>query len=104
MKLTYADEMIEPPKCVHARTMQVSAKADDRQCYRVPHLGIDTDSYAPQIDGLCHGDYVDFTVCLDCGTVISMVSPVTDEDLYEAFNMDLPEGGEDDELLDAMGR
>lgn len=88
--------------CKHERVIYINAKADDRQNYSVPHMGIDREGYAPHIDGLCHGDYIVMTVCLDCCTVTGM-QPVSDEELYEAFDME-PPGGEDDELLDELGR
>lgn len=71
--------------CEHKRQMTVYAKADDRQCYRVPHLGIDHDGYAPHIDNLCGGDDVKFKICLDCGTVIGF-NPITDEELQECID------------------
>jgi hypothetical protein len=91
--------------CKHARVLHVNAKADDRQEYRVPHLGIDREGYAPRIGELCHGDYIEFTVCLDCGTVVGLDVPMSDEMIFEAFDLhpDDP-GGEDDDLLDALGR
>lgn len=104
MKLTYADEMIEPAKCQHTRVLQVSAKASDCQVHAVPHLNIEREGYAPRIDGLCNGDYINFTVCLDCGVVTSMPLELVavDSDLYDAFDIEPP--GEDDDLLDKLGR
>jgi hypothetical protein len=66
--------------------MKIYAKADDRQCYRIPHLGLERDDdYAPHIDNLCGGDDVRFTICLDCGTVIGF-KPISDEEIKELFD------------------
>jgi hypothetical protein len=74
--------------CQHVRTMRVNAKADDRQYHVVSHLEVERDGYAPYLDGICHGDYVELTLCLDCGNVISREFPVSDEELREAFGLD----------------
>lgn len=71
--------------CEHKRTITVDAKADDRQAYYVQHLKLNRDGYAPRIQGLCGGDYIEFKVCLDCGVVTTLKLPVTDEDIEEAF-------------------
>jgi hypothetical protein len=73
--------------CKHERVIIMSAKADDRQGYSVPHLAIDKQGYAPFIDGLCHGDYIGLTVCLDCGTVVGF-KPQTDAEMFEAFGLE----------------
>lgn len=100
--------------CEHSRTLQVSAKASDCQVHAVPHLDIEREGYAPRIDGLCSGDYINFTVCLDCGVVTSMPLDLVadDSDLYEAFDIEplFWNGGDDnehlrdDDFLDKMGR
>lgn len=70
--------------CKHPRVMKVSAKASDMQSHAIPHLNIDCDGQNPSIQNLCGGDYLRFTVCLDCGTIIGFVSP-TDDELIEMF-------------------
>jgi hypothetical protein len=95
--------------CKHERVIIMSAKADDRQGYAVPHLAIDKQGYAPFIDGLCGGDYVELTVCLDCGTVVNF-KPMDDGAVYEAFEIEPDEEPSEDEvtrsdyLLDELGR
>jgi hypothetical protein len=89
--------------CKHERVMHVNAKADDRQQYRVPHLDIDKDGYAPQIGELCHGDYIELTICLDCGTVIGLDVPISDEMIFEAFDLHPDDPGSEDED-DMLGR
>jgi hypothetical protein len=83
--MTYADDKVE---CQHVRTMRVNAKADDRQYHVVSHLEVERDGYAPYLKGICHGDYVELTLCLDCGKVISREFPIGDEELREAFGIE----------------
>lgn len=72
--------------CNHDRVLQVSAKAFDCQVHAVPHLDIEREGYAPSIDGLCSGDYINFTVCLDCCKVLTM-QPQLDIDIQDAFGI-----------------
>lgn len=91
--------------CKHERVINISAKADDRQTHSVPHLSIDRTGYAPCIDGVCHGDYLELTICLDCGSLVGFES-ISDTEIYEAFDIDaeLDETRRPVELLDRMGR
>lgn len=73
--------------CNHERTMTVNARADDRQWYLVPHLDIDRDGYAPLLNHNWSGDYIRFTICLDCGVVTSLPFPLSDSDLRFAFGI-----------------
>lgn len=63
--------------CTHKRRLVVNAKASDMQNYSVPHLDLEHDGYAPNISGLCQGDYINFSVCLDCGQVVGF-QPMSD--------------------------
>jgi len=70
--------------CEHKRVLDISAKASDCQCFSVPHLAIEHDGYAPDIDELCFGDYIEFSICLDCGTVVGF-RPMSDEEITQVF-------------------
>ena len=70
--------------CEHKRKLIEYAKGNDLQKYTNPHLEIDHDGYASFIDNLRGGDYVQFEICLDCGTVIGF-KLMTDEELLEYF-------------------
>ena len=71
---------VKPLSCEHKRVMSVSAKANDLQFYKIPHLDIEHEGYAPYIDGVCCGDYIRFNLCLDCGKIIGF-DGITDEEL-----------------------
>ena len=70
--------------CNHERTLHVGAKASDMQNFSVPHLDLEHDGYAPQIPGLCGGDYIELTVCLDCGHLVGF-EPMSDEEISGTF-------------------
>lgn len=70
--------------CKHKRLLEVGAKASDLQNYAVPHLGLDHDGYAPHITHLCGGDYIEFSICLDCGVVVGF-KPISDEEIIAIF-------------------
>lgn len=56
--------------CKHERTVSVGGKCSDMSDVRF-HDGTKTDGYMPYPDfGLGSGDYIEFTVCLDCHQVI----------------------------------
>lgn len=59
--------------CVHERTFSIGGKASDRHNWFWPD-GSEGDGYAPNIPGLCGGDYVDLEVCIDCKIVIGFPS------------------------------
>lgn len=66
------------------RVLRISAKCSDLCFASVPHLGIDHDGYAPHIDGIGGGDYIDLEIDLDTGKVIGL-KPITDEQLKIAI-------------------
>jgi hypothetical protein len=70
--------------CNHTRVLTLNAKADDRQNFSVPHLDLEHDGYAPHITGLCGGDYIELTVCFDCGHVVGF-EPMDDEEIAAVF-------------------
>jgi hypothetical protein len=57
--------------CTHERTLRLSAKCSD-MCHVYWPNDQDTDGYAPSIDGLGGGDYVEFSVCIDCKVVLGL--------------------------------
>ena len=57
--------------CTHERTLRLSAKCSDL-CFAVFPDGTEKDGYAPDIEGLGGGDYVEVTVCIDCKQVVGL--------------------------------
>ena len=66
------------------RVLRISAKCSDLCFTMVPHLNIDHDGYAPHIEGIGGGDYIDLEIDLDTGKVIGL-KPITDEELKIAI-------------------
>jgi len=61
-------------QCCHSnRLLDVSAKASDCVSLRLGEY--EHHGYMPNILNLGHGDYVEFTVCLDCGQVQGEYAP-----------------------------
>lgn len=69
-------------RCV--RVMHVNAKQDDRGGVSIPHLDLDHDGYVPHGLGIGGGDYLRFTVCLDCGKIQNW-EPLSDDDVTESI-------------------
>jgi len=54
-------------KCKSERVLSLSAKCSDMCGY---NLGDKSDhGYAPYVNGICGGDYIEFDTCLDCGQI-----------------------------------
>lgn len=51
--------------CIHAQTLKLSAKCDDR-CTTVWPDGSERTDYVPRIAGIGSGDYLSIEVCVDC--------------------------------------
>lgn len=51
--------------CGSNRVFSISAKSSDLNF--VQYNGVEHDGYAPLVDNICGGDYVDVAICLDCG-------------------------------------
>jgi len=69
-------------KCGSDRTIRVSGKCSDLAFTQIDSIDFEHDGYIPHL-GLTPGlggDYIDLTICLDCGTVQEW-SPKSDEDL-----------------------
>ena len=60
--------------------MQVGGKVSDRCYIQVDHVDLALEGYVPGDLGIGRGDYLDLTICLDCGRVQDW-EPVTDRDL-----------------------
>lgn len=54
-------------RCNSNRLIRISIKHSD--LFWAEMLGKEHDGYAPNIKGLCGGDYTDPTVCMECGQV-----------------------------------
>ena len=74
----------EPCKCGSKRILNVNAKCSDACQVYVRHLDIDVDGYVPS--GLPfsgdYGDYVELSLCLDCGTLQGEF-PISDSTVTE---------------------
>lgn len=64
--------------CKSDRTMLLSAKASDM--FSWSYAGRDGNGYAPGIENVCRGDYLEMSFCLDCGKIQGKF-PVVSEDL-----------------------
>jgi hypothetical protein len=70
--------------CQHANTVSVSGKCCD-QAFARYHDGTEADGGLPSPNfGLGDGDYVQVTLCIDCGTVIGFDRDKYDEALVNA--------------------
>jgi len=72
-------------KCGSQRIMRVSGKTSDMFSVNIPHLDVNYNGYVPRDLQLGGGDYIGFTVCLDCGT-IQRWQPISDEQIKETMN------------------
>ena len=54
--------------CKSNRSLSVSAKCDDRVSLQCNQAEMDND-YLPDDCGIGGGDYIEFTLCLECGRV-----------------------------------
>ncbi len=59
--------MCDSNVCNSKRIFLISAKSSD--CNICIFNGKERDGYAPLVNNVCSGDYVDISVCLDCGKV-----------------------------------
>lgn len=79
--------------CGSSRKMSIYGHSRDCNAWVVPHLKIEDEGYAPNIPGVCGGDDIDITFCLDCGMLYHF-TPISDSKLKEILNI---EDEEDDE-------
>lgn len=52
-------------KCGSDRVFGINAKSSDLNFFTFK--GVEKDGYAPNVSGVCSGDYVVVVVCLECG-------------------------------------
>lgn len=73
-------------KCKHCqstRILEVSSKASDLHSWSIGNYGCE-DGYLPDDFGIGGGDYIDFSLCLDCGKVDGEFPlPVTEYELNQ---------------------
>lgn len=79
--------------CGSSRKMSIYGHSKDCNNWEIPHLKIEDDGYAPNIPGVCGGDDIDITFCLDCGMLYHF-TPISDSKLKEILNI---EEDDDDE-------
>lgn len=82
-------------ECEHERTFTLQGKADDRFSWSCNDHQSDS-GYAPEVGGLCGGDYFEVEVCLHCHVVIGFSSDDVEDLLAELEEEDLD--GDDEEL------
>ena len=93
----FLNKGIKMAKCKHCdskRIFSISAHSSDLNFVEVKHLRYEHDGYAPYIKGICGGDDVDISVCLDCFRIKGM-RPMSDEELLKALDGD--DDGDDDD-------
>jgi hypothetical protein len=82
---TNTDDSIRCESCGSIRLGKVFGNTNDRCEIVIEHLDIYHDGYPFDISGVCGGDDVDLTFCLDCGKIQHFVSP-SDDDLISMNN------------------
>lgn len=55
--------------CTHDECLSINAKCSDL-CYTVFPDDTEIDGYPPYIPGVCGGDYIDFSLCLQCKQIV----------------------------------
>ena len=69
--------------CGSERLLNVQGKTSDG-CF-VSYRNIEHDGYVPRLDCIGGGDYIEFTLCMDCGRVQGQF-PVPDENIKGAIS------------------
>jgi len=80
------NKSVDPCSCGSKRFLRVNGKAKDLGTYEYAsgHEPVkEHDGYAPEIEGVCEGDYICITICCDCSKVQGAV--LDDESLQKAF-------------------
>lgn len=65
--------------CDSDRVIDISAKCTDLCFYTYQEK--EYDGYAPNIPGLCGDDYIDITLCLECGVFPGLEFPLKVKDI-----------------------
>jgi len=73
--------------CEGERFLNLIGKTADSCHIDVPYLNYSQRDYAPDIPGLCKGDYISLAVCLDCGT-IAHFEPIPDQRLKDILGIE----------------
>lgn len=73
-------------RCKGKRILEVSAKCSDMCC--LSYADLNSDGYVPHDIGIGGGDYIDLSLCMDCGQVQGAVFPVADEAVREAVGQE----------------
>lgn len=70
--------------CGSDRILCIGGKVSDMGHFNIPHLGVEHHGSMPYeiTPSLCHGDYIEMEICMDCGRVQNF-EPVTDDDVRE---------------------
>lgn len=98
--------------CVFLETMRkivICAKCSDLcnvEYYKDGELQVESDGYAPDLKGICKGDYIDISIDLDTGKILEY-SPIPHEDVMdELTDGEWDEDEEEDEpdVFDENGR
>lgn len=53
-------------RCKSARVLDIGGKCSDMCSWKIG-AGREREGYAPRIPDICGGDYIEISVCLDCG-------------------------------------
>ena len=61
--------MLGCQRCKSERVARVEGKCSDQGFVRIPIEDYLHEGYMPELPGVCHGDYIAFSVCLDCGQI-----------------------------------
>ena len=67
-------------KCGSDRVASIQGKSSDLSDFG--YQGWEHSGYLPYVDNICGGDYIEFSVCLECGQVQGNF-PVSDEGINE---------------------
>lgn len=74
-----------PCKCGSERLVEVAGKTSD--LCSLMYKGVNREGYLPSGIGIGGGDYMEFTYCLDCGTIQGKF-PISYDATNEAFNLE----------------
>ena len=85
--------------CGSVRFMEVFAKHSDLANMEIPHLELKHDGYMPPL-GPFGGDDFDIHICMECGKIQNW-KPITDTEVFEAFNVEedeIPEDADEEDV------
>ena len=82
-------------RCESKRILTINAKSSDLNTHFIEHLDHEHDGHNPEIPGVCDGDYINLTFCLDCGQIQDFKS-LDDDELKSIYKIDIDEVYEDE--------